>query len=334
MPNQITLPQGIQTILDEAYRQASVTSVLTSEPSQLRPSNNVHEFCYPQLEVGGLGDYDRNGGYAKNSGVSLEWKTVEADYDRGTKIMVDEMDNQESFDLAFGQAANTLLRDHVAPEGDAFTFAKIAALSGISTDTATIANGSQFLDAILTASTAMDEDEVPEENRFLFTTPTLIKSVKALDTTKSREALDGFAGIVKVPRGRFYTAIDLLSGRTDDEISGGWKPSEGGYAKTTDTDIASGKDYYTKSGETYTKVTSPAKADIANYYEKVGVAKPINFLIVHKPAIIKFDRHVAGPTVISPDMNPDADASIVKYRKYGIVDGYENKRAGIYLSHQ
>ena len=33
-------------------------------------------------------------------------------------------------------------------------------------------------------------------------------------------------------------------------------------------------------------------------------------------------------------MNPDADASIVKYRKYGVVDGYENKRAGIYLSHQ
>lgn len=34
MPNQITLPQGIQTILDEVYRQASVTSVLTSPPSQ------------------------------------------------------------------------------------------------------------------------------------------------------------------------------------------------------------------------------------------------------------------------------------------------------------
>ena len=64
------------------------------------------------------------------------------------------------------------------------------------------------------------------------------------------------------------------------------------------------------------------------------MAKPINFLIVHKPALIKFDRHIAGPTVIGPDMNPDADASIVKYRKYGLVDGYENKRAGIYLSHK
>lgn len=290
MPNNITLPKGIQTILDEVYRQASVTSVLTSPPSQLKPTQNVHEFCYPQMEVGGLGDYDRASGYTANSGVNLVWKTVTADYDRGTKIMVDEMDNQESFDLAFGQAANILMREHVAPEGDAFTFAKIAALTGITNNTDTIEGGAQFLEAILTATTEMDEDEVPEEQRYLFTTSTLLKSVKALDTTKSREALDGFAGIVKVPRGRFNTAIDLLSGRDGDEIAGGWKPSE--------------------------------------------LSKPINFLIVHKPALIKFDRHVAGPTVIGPDMNPDADASIVKYRKYGVVDGYENKRAGIYLSHQ
>lgn len=290
MPNQITLPKGIQTILDEVYRQAACTSVLDSAPSQVRPTQNVHEFCYPQMEVGGLGDYDRASGYTSNSGVSLVWKTVEADYDRGTKIMVDAMDNQESFDLAFGQAANILMREHVAPEGDAFTFAKTAALTGITNNTDSIEGGAQFLEAILTATTEMDENEVPDEQRYLFTTSTLLKSVKALDTTKSREALDGFADIIKVPRGRFNTAIDLLSGRDGDEIAGGWKPSE--------------------------------------------LSKPINFLIVHKPALIKFDRHIAGPTVISADQNPDADADIVKYRKYGVVDGYENKRAGIYLSHQ
>ena len=290
MPNSITLPQGTQAILDEVYRQAAVTSVLTSAPSQIRPTQNVHEFCYPQMDVGGLGDYDRASGYTSNSGVNLVWKTVEADYDRGTKIMVDSLDNQESFDLAFGQAANILMREHVAPEGDAFTFAKIAALEGITNNTDSIENGVQFLEAILTATTEMDENEVPEEQRYLFTTSTLFKSVKALDTTKSREALDGFAGIFKVPRGRFNTAIDLLNGRDGDEIKGGWKPSE--------------------------------------------LSKPINFLIVHKPALIKFDRHIAGPTVIPAAQNPDADADIVKYRKYGVVDGYANKRAGIYLSHQ
>ena len=334
MPNQISLPKGFQAILDEVYRKAACTSILDSSPKDLRPTQNLHEFCYPQLEVGGLGDYDRASGYTSNKGVSLDWKTVTADYDRGTKIMVDVMDNQESFDLAFGKAAGTLLRDHVAPEGDAFTFAKIAALSGITNDTATINNGAQFLEAILTASTEMDENEVPEEQRYLFTTSTLLNSVKALDTTKSREALEGFAGIIKVPHGRFYTAIDLLSGRDPGELDGGWQPSKGGYQKTADTSLVSGKDYYTKSGTTYTKVTSPQESSIADYYEKVGVGKRINFLIIHKPAIIKYDRHVAGPNVIQAANNPDADADIVKYRKYGVVDGYANKRAGIYLSHQ
>lgn len=332
MPNQITLPKGTQAILDEVYKQAAVTSVLDSPASQIKPTHNVHEFCYPQMEVGGLGDYDRNSGYTSNSGVKLDWVTVPADYDRGTKIQVDAMDNQESFDLAFGQAANILLREHVAPEGDAYTFAKLCGIIGDEAKTETLADGAAFLASLLAASTAMDEDEVPEEQRYLFVTPTLLKAVKALDTTKSREALDGFAAITKVPQARFYTAIDLLSGRDGNEMEGGWRVADH-YEKTTDTDVVSGKEYYTKSGDTYTKVTSPAKADIATYYEHV-TGKKINFMIVHKPAIIKFDRHVAGPTVISADMNADADADIVKYRKYGVVDVYANKRAGVYISHQ
>jgi hypothetical protein len=290
MANAITLPKGIQTILDEVYKQASVTTVLNSAPASLRPTSNAKEFCYPQIEVGGLGDYDRNSGYTANSGVKLDWVTVTADYDRGTKIMVDVMDNQESFDLAFGQAANALLRNHVAPEADAWTFAKLCAVEGVTSDTASITGGEQFLEALLTATTKMDEDEVPEEQRVLFVTPTLLKSVKALDTTKSREALDGFSSIIKVPQARFYTAIDLLDGRTSGEIDGGWKAATG--------------------------------------------AKPVNFIIAHTPAVIKYDRHVAGPTVISADANPDADADIVKYRKYGVLDVYKNKRAGIYVSHQ
>lgn len=288
MPNQITLPKGISSTLDEVYRSAAVTSVLDSDPTDLRPTANVNEFCYPQLQVGGLGDYDRASGYTANSGVKLDWETVSADYDRGTKIMVDQMDNQETFDLAFGKAAAELLRVHVAPEGDAYTFAKISSMTGISKKTGTLADGEAFLKALLDGSAAMDEAEVPEEKRYLFVTPTLLKAVKALDTTKSREALDGFTAVIKTPQSRFVTAIDLLDGKSTGEIEGGWKKAEAG--------------------------------------------KNINFLIVHKPAIVKYDRHVVN-NIIPASMNPDADADIVKYRKYGVVDGYENKRAGIYLHH-
>ena len=56
-------------------------------------------------------------------------------------------------------------------------------------------------------------------------------------------------------------------------------------------------------------------------------------MIIHKPALIKFDKHTASD-IIPAKLNPDADADISKYRKYGMVDIYKNKVAGIYLSHK
>ena len=98
--------------------------------------------------------------------------------------------------------------------------------------------------------------------------------------------------------------------------------------------MVSGKDYYTESSGVYSKVDSPQTSAIGTYYEMVQeAAKPINFMIIHKPAIIKHDKHVVS-NIIPAASNPNADADIIKYRKYGLVDVYKNKVAGIYLSHQ
>lgn len=287
MANSIALAKNYTSILDEVYRAASVTNDLTSDAALMRAGANANEILYPQISVSGLGDYDRNSGYTDGS-VSVVWKTATFNYDRGTKITVDSMDDEETFGIAFGQAASTLMRDKVAPEGDAFTFATLAGIEGISTATAaTYADASEFLAALITAKNTMDEDEVPEENRILYATPTLINGVMGLDTTKSREILATFAAVKKVPQSRFYTAIDLLDGKSTGEEAG--------------------------------------------HYTKAADAKEINFMIVHKPAIIKWDKHVVS-SIIPPDNNPDSDAYIVKYRKYGIVDVLKNKVAGIYLS--
>lgn len=74
-------------------------------------------------------------------------------------------------------------------------------------------------------------------------------------------------------------------------------------------------------------------ADGSGGYAKNGSAKDINFMIVHKPAIIKYTKHVAQD-VIPANLNPDGDSNILKYRNYGIVEVFENKTAGIYLSNK
>lgn len=56
-------------------------------------------------------------------------------------------------------------------------------------------------------------------------------------------------------------------------------------------------------------------------------------MVIHKPAVIQFQKHVA-PKFISPDQNQTADAWKYGYRNVGIADAYENKVAGIYLHHK
>ena len=289
MANNITLAKNYTDLLDEVYKNASVTSDLTSDATMMRAGANAKEILYPQIEVSGLGDYDRNSGYT-NGSVNVVWKITTFNYDRGTKISVDTMDDQETFNIAFGMAGATLQREKVAPEADAFTFATLAGITGISKATpATYTGAEQFLAALLEAKNKMDEDEVPEENRLLYATPTLLNSIMSLDTTKSREILATFSIKKPVPQSRFYTVIELQDGKSSGEELG--------------------------------------------HYKKASSGKDINFMIIHKPAIIKFDKHIASD-IITPENNPNADSYISKYRKYGLVDVYKNKVAGIYLSHK
>lgn len=286
MPNTITLPKGFTTALDEVYQAAACTSDLTCDPALVKAGANVGEILYPQISVSGLGDYDRNTGYTSGA-IDLKWKTAQCNYDRGTKIMVDAMDDQESEKLAFAMGGAELMRTKVAPEGDAFTFAVIAATEGISKmEGETFASAASFLEALITAKSKMDNDEVPAENRLLYATSDLLNWVMGLDTTKSREILATFAKKIVVPQGRFYTAIDMLDGKTPGEELG--------------------------------------------HYKKAETAKDINFMIIHKPAVMKYDKHVAKD-IIPASNNADADGDILKYRKYGLVDVYKNKTAGIYM---
>lgn len=68
-------------------------------------------------------------------------------------------------------------------------------------------------------------------------------------------------------------------------------------------------------------------------YAKAANGKDVNFLVVHKPAVIKYNKHIV-PRVFSPEVNQNGDDWVFTYRKYGLVDAYENKVAGIYLSHK
>ena len=66
-------------------------------------------------------------------------------------------------------------------------------------------------------------------------------------------------------------------------------------------------------------------------YAKAATGKDINFMVVEKSAVIKFDKHVAS-RVFSPDELESLDSYMMKYRKYGIVELLDNKLDGVYVS--
>lgn len=229
MANAITKFKTYIALLDEVYKQASLTADLDSDPTLVKAGANANEIIIPKISMDGLADYSRNSGYIKGD-VTLTNETVTFNYDRGRKFSVDNMDNEETAGLAFGKLSSEFIRTKTAPELDAFRFATYAGTTGISKVSAgaSLTSGNDVLTALVTAQNKMDEDEVAPENRILYITPTLYNLMLNVDTTKSKAVLDNFAKIVKVPQSRFYTAIDLSDGTSDGETAGGFSKSTAG----------------------------------------------------------------------------------------------------------
>ena len=227
MANNIQLAKIYTNLLDEVYQQNALTAVLESDASLARAGANANEIVIPKISMDGLADYSRNSGYV-NGDVNLTWETVKFNYERGRAFTVDDMDNEETQNIAFGRLAGEFIRTKVIPELDAFRFATYAATTGAGTATGTLATGADVIAALRTATSAMDEAEVPMENRYLFITPTLYGLIQDMDSTKSREVLSRFASVTQVPQTRFYSAVELLDGKTGGEEKGGYKKADGG----------------------------------------------------------------------------------------------------------
>lgn len=338
MPNSIAFAQNYTGILDEVYQRASVSGCLNSGRRLIRASQNAREIKIPMISVTGLGDYTRNVGYRDGS-ITMTYETKSPNYDRGLRLLADVMDVEEGGILdAFVAAGAELQRTQVAPEADAFTFSQVAGFDGVATKSEDLsaASAEDILAALRAVTNEMDEKQVSTGSRCLFITPTLkgvVDDFSQANLNRSNRVLERFSRIVEVPQVRFYTAIDLLSGG-DDGFS--YRKAAGSYELTADTEVDASKTYYTRSGSegayTYTAVMSPTKSNLGTYYEMTSAAgRDINFMVVEKSAVIKFDRHIAS-RIFSPDELESLDSYMLKYRKVSLVSLMEAKLDGVYVS--
>lgn len=327
MANNIQTMTDFSVKLDELYRKESLTSVLDSPPELVTMIGK--EFKVPQMELDGLATHSRaDGGSYVGGGASLTFVTKTPDYDRNRKFTVDAMDDAETAGIAFGQLSGQFIKHKVTPEIDSVRFSKYAQVAGTK-KAGSISSGAEFLAALREATTELDDNEVSDEGRILFATPALLNAVTALQTIDSREVLETFEEIVKVPQSRFYNAITLNDGKTEGQEKGGYTKAPITYALTEDTELDANKIYFTESDGVYTAVESPDVTDIATYYEADGGIE-LNFLIVQKEANIQALKHVA-PKYIPASVNQFHDGDSYAYRVYGICDFYDNKGKGLYV---
>ena len=71
----------------------------------------------------------------------------------------------------------------------------------------------------------------------------------------------------------------------------------------------------------------------AGGFAKATDGKDINFMVIHKPALLQYTKHTVNK-IITPEANQESDGWMFFYRAYGLADAYENKAAGIYLHHK
>lgn len=289
-----------QRNLDLLAVQESVTGWMDANAGQVL-YNGGAEVKIPKLTVDGLGDYDRDIGYAQG-GVTLTYETREMTQDRGRKFQLDAMDVDETnFIASASSVMGEFQRTKVVPEIDAYRLSKIAAQAvenddGIeygyapkdTTILAKIKAGIQYVrdsgytDQLIIHATG---DVVLQLEL------AMLNHIRSVDFTKGGlktkvPAIDDVP-IVSTPANRMYTAITIHDGKTDGQTSGG--------------------------------------------YEKGSSALDVNFLVMpmRTPiAVTKQDKM----KIFTPDQNQDADAWKMNYRRYHDLWILDNKKNSIYAN--
>ena len=221
MANNIELVTKFVPVLDAVYKRETLSSVLDATTQLDFDGGNAVKVM--KVTTTGLGDYSKTDGYAKGN-ATVTWETMTLTEDRSAEFEIDRMDNEETLYTAFGAVTGEFTRVNVAPEIDAYRFAKYATTANIGTASGALADGAAVVAALRACATAMDEAEVPANDRILFITPTNYGMIEDLDTTKSKEVLNRFSQVIQVPQTRFYSDITLNAGGS----SWGYAKSSGG----------------------------------------------------------------------------------------------------------
>ena len=303
MSNLINLITEFTPMLDEKFKKESTTSILEGTLGvDFQATQNPKTVKIAKLTTSGMADYSREDGYTDGD-ITLAWEEHTFTNDRARRFKIDTQDLEESLLQSYAKVVAHVEKYEVAPEIDAYRFAKMASTTGVTSVSGALSSAADTKAAIDTGIAALGENEVDEANMVLFMTPTIRMK---LENALPRQLESGVGAydqrvyyyngipIISVPQTRFYSAIDLLDGKTSGEKQGGYKK----HVNTGATGDADGKN--------------------------------LNFILLAKDAVSGIVKHEVK-NIIEPKYNNTSDGYLVFFRYYHDLFVKENKANGIYV---
>lgn len=284
--NTIQFATLLQQKLDEQVVAQSTSGWMEANAGQVI-YNGGKEIKIPSLSTSGLADYDRDNGFVQGA-ITLTHETYTMTQDRGRTFQLDAMDVNESGFLANATAvAGEFQRTQVIPEIDAYRYSKIYTLANENNRVSAAYTPAKatLLDALRDDISVVQDlvgDGIPLVITMAHPVATILDSVS--DISKSISVIDFKQGAVN------------LKVKALDEIPIRRVPSA--RMKTA---------YLFKDGKT----SGQESGGIAPASE----AKQINWIICPQNvpiAVSKTDKL----RIFSPEVNQDADAWKIDYRKY------------------
>ena len=267
--------------------------------------NGGAEVKIPKMSVQGMGDYDRDDGYAQGS-VTLEYETRTMTQDRGRKFQLDSMDvDENNFVTTAASVMGEFQRVYVVPEIDAYRLSKIASLA-IEAKVAGMVQCGYTPGAANTSALRKVKEGIKAVRELGYNGPLVVHAtdefIMELELELAGKITSGDFSkggivtkvpmvdnipIIPTPANRMVTSITIYDGKTDGQKQGG--------------------------------------------YTKGSTAKDINFEVMpmNVPlAITKQDKM----RIFDPDTNQKADAWAMDYRRFHDLWVQDNKLNSLYIS--
>lgn len=236
--NMITFAQTMTAELDKAVVTKPVTGFFADNTLRSR-FVGAKTVLIPEMEMSGLGDYDRDTGFVKGT-ITVTSQPYTLQMDRGRSFQLDREDNDESGVAGLaGQVLGEFVRTKVVPEMDAYCLSKLAGYAVTNNQTVTGTPATQAY-KMLTQAIAKAQNEIGyDEELVAFVDSAMFNALqnsaevsRHIELTEMKKggvdtevrSLNGTA-IIPVPDSRMKTAYTFNDGVTGGQQDGGFAPA-------------------------------------------------------------------------------------------------------------